>query len=696
MNMATENIQGSDLHVNMSVAGMEKAYLSVRSAPGLVIFVHGVNSDGEWYEAAEQGLCAGLNARLGLNDAHDPSCQLSPVQYRPELHADGRMLNRELTGKNFIASEGFSPVIRFRWGYKAAGKDGTEGSEDEKEVYKSKIYLNELDAWGGGPFQNGTSALPYMWGLGLDDRVFWWLYANMFPVEGREVFASPPRAYFAHAAHRLKELIKTIRSKQPDCPLTVVCHSQGNMVTLAAALLGEREGAIADTYVLCNPPYSLESLGLDKTVNDSSKSAVGQFGSVTTLARKQTFKIFLDVVRKRAGASQSLDDINKWLEFKDPKTGKLVFQLGGFPTRPLAPYLDPTPGVDRDNRGRVFLYCNPHDQVIGVKPVEGIGWKGLSEEQLGEIGAEGVFHQRVWAQAGGNQTPPFKVGCKDWTERSYEYIAHNHVPKHFWNPPAPAMKYTLSLNEEQGAVSKIVTVVAAPLIWLVTHIPGLTFRINADPPKSWNVPITAPVLPQAVTPQASRFGRLGAFDELKDPAKDALADEKKKAKDRPNDAAHAGAYSATGQGDEQSEASLRYEHEARLRSARARGAVSSEDDERKAVALMLKENPNATDHSTILTNPMHSEKVLAYDVAVGWVNSTKITSDDLNQFRRFAHWMMLEEFELNVTLAKQFLPYWDAGFYNELQLHRTYTMEHMAANTRIVDERERSLLGHIK
>ncbi|MBB5366527.1 MULTISPECIES: hypothetical protein [unclassified Janthinobacterium] len=36
--------------------------------PGIIIFVHGVNSDGEWYEQAEQGLCAGLNTRLKRRD----------------------------------------------------------------------------------------------------------------------------------------------------------------------------------------------------------------------------------------------------------------------------------------------------------------------------------------------------------------------------------------------------------------------------------------------------------------------------------------------------------------------------------------------------------------------------------------------------------------------------------------------------
>ena len=32
----------------------------------VVIFVHGVNSDGEWYDAAEQGLCEGPQRPAGL------------------------------------------------------------------------------------------------------------------------------------------------------------------------------------------------------------------------------------------------------------------------------------------------------------------------------------------------------------------------------------------------------------------------------------------------------------------------------------------------------------------------------------------------------------------------------------------------------------------------------------------------------
>ena len=36
--------------------------------PGLIIFVHGVNSEGEWYNDAEEALCQGLNRRLGQDD----------------------------------------------------------------------------------------------------------------------------------------------------------------------------------------------------------------------------------------------------------------------------------------------------------------------------------------------------------------------------------------------------------------------------------------------------------------------------------------------------------------------------------------------------------------------------------------------------------------------------------------------------
>lgn len=45
--------------------------------PGIIIFVHGVNSEGEWYEDAEKHLCEGLNKRLNLPEKF----KLTPNEY---------------------------------------------------------------------------------------------------------------------------------------------------------------------------------------------------------------------------------------------------------------------------------------------------------------------------------------------------------------------------------------------------------------------------------------------------------------------------------------------------------------------------------------------------------------------------------------------------------------------------------------
>ena len=686
----------------MSVEPVHKADVYAEHLPGIVIFVHGVNSDGEWYDAAEEGLIAGLNKRLGLDQAR-VGATLEKVTYRRELFPNGSM-NRTLDGKTFISSSGCSPVIRFRWGYKAAGKDETYKTEDEAAAYKTKIYLNSEDAWGGGPFQNGTTALSYMWGNGLDDRVFWWLYLNMFAVEGRDIYACPPRTYFAHAAHRLKELIKAIRDKQADCPITVVCHSQGNMITLAAALLGRKESALADTYVLCNPPYSLESIPLEQMdpLGSTDKTSFGQFGSVTTKARQETFVRFLAAVEERAASSQTLELINGYLGFVHPGTKQSVFKLAEFPSE-AERKKTPATGVDRDNRGRVFLYCNPHDQVIGVKPVQGIGWRGISNPQLDELqsfGGTRNLHQRVWATPGGNQSPLFRVGSPEWSGVPYRYLEHNHTPKQFWDPAPPAMRFTLSSLEPdptRGRLSWIATVMFAPVIYIVTHV--LNLRINGNPPKDWSVTISAPALSEPVEPSSKRYGKIGRFDEQKDAAVDALAPAG--SSENANDDRYGGAYRRGGQGDADTEASLRYEHAARLELERARAAQRrrphTEEDDRAAIERMLKEHPNATDHSTILTNPAHAQGVLAYDVAIGWVNPSKITATDMSTFRQFAHWMYMETANDRLPVIDDFMEYWRRGFYEEHPVQFFYDMVHMNSQAPdIQDEREQSLFGRTR
>ncbi|WP_374242174.1 hypothetical protein, partial [Zoogloea sp.] len=137
--------------------------------PGVVIFVHGVNSDGEWYDAAEQGLCEGLNARLARQEAQlafkgDDTGRLIPCAYTPELDPEGFLAPRR-SADNFIQPQAhWSPVIRFRWGYKATKRDVKD--------FGDSVFLNEDDYWGGGPFANGCSALADLWTDGLNDRLF--------------------------------------------------------------------------------------------------------------------------------------------------------------------------------------------------------------------------------------------------------------------------------------------------------------------------------------------------------------------------------------------------------------------------------------------------------------------------------------------------------------------------------------------
>jgi hypothetical protein len=41
---------------------------------------------------------------------------------------------------------------------------------------------------------------------------------------------------------------------------------------------------------------------------------------------------------------------------------------------------------ERDNHGRFYVYFNPHDRVVGASPLQGIGWQGLDDQLLTELG----------------------------------------------------------------------------------------------------------------------------------------------------------------------------------------------------------------------------------------------------------------------------------------------------------------------
>ncbi|MBB5610323.1 MULTISPECIES: DUF3274 domain-containing protein [unclassified Janthinobacterium] len=141
----------------------------------------------------------------------------------------------------------------------------------------------------------------------------------------------------------------------------------------------------------------------------------------------------------------------------------------------------------------------------------------------------------------------------------------------------------------------------------------------------------------------------------------------------------------TPEGDRHTEAGLRYEDHARLRMKARRenlypkGAkVGMEDDLSTATPEFLQWrkqeiqqqliatcDTHATDHSTILTNPMHAERVLAYDVAVG---VSHISEKAMRNLRVIADWRLLKELEKNGNPNRIFHEYFKLGLFKKMPL----------------------------
>ncbi len=607
--------------------------------PGVVIFVHGVNSDGEWFEATERGLCAGLNARLARKKEQlaypgPAGGELTPNDYLEELDDEG-FLSRDRDANTFVTDRpAWSPVLRFRWGYKADPETAQTVGRD--------IWLNESDYWGGGPFANGCSALPDLWGEGVDPNLFLWYSAqDINPEPGREVYACPPRHYYALAAWRLAELVALIRKKQADLPITIVCHSQGNMIGLAAAFYGGKIGNV---------------------------NAAGERGRVTGPARFATLANFVKLIAARRGTDQDLATVIRLSENRCPRDGSTGYDVED----------------DRGRyarHGRVTVYCNPHDRVISTLTVQGIGWRGIGINELPRVDTTGALVQRVWAE-----------GLPVGTKAEFAY----HRSDRFWNPPSRRASYSLvrAWDAAPDSARRLMSLVTTPVSWLAIKIVGIFggAAINADPPADWKVPVDAPALPELHLPHAERLGvtstqfdqgvdpdtdRLRACDEV--PTDDGEASDDPYARLRGTTRSNGDARDADAR--RADEAQLKYEHRARLRMHDRRRDDRGERGEagnagrpgpdgtarawspwaRDKVSSFLKESvdQHATDHSTIMCCALNAEKVLAYDIPVG---ASFLTADDWRDLRIAADWQLWDDLEDDNPL-KRFGQYFKSGLW---------------------------------
>lgn len=329
--------------------------------PGVIIFVHGVNSEGEWYEFAEQGLCDGLNERLGLTG----SARLEPNKYTTT--ENGKRVPRYIKS----GDAGRSPIIHFYWGYRAA--DG-----HEKDWRVALQDMNGFDFWspacpasqgpwfwGGGPFQNGTNNLQQLWSEAGFKRHMLGFDAQTLNTEAdRQLRDGPPRTYYAYAAQRLANLIDKIRNHSGRDTVSLMSHSQGTMIAMAATALCKTRAP--DALFVMNSPFAMDDKITDALQSHGDRptpdARVNTFRNIANRI-KQDRRVFTEeqMQQMHVGATH---DLNLW--------------------RPDVRLRCGTP--ERDNHGRLYVYFTPHDRVMGAMPLQSIGWQGIDDTLLEELG----------------------------------------------------------------------------------------------------------------------------------------------------------------------------------------------------------------------------------------------------------------------------------------------------------------------
>ncbi|WP_175760214.1 T6SS effector phospholipase Tle3 domain-containing protein [Burkholderia anthina] len=403
--------------------------------PGIIIFVHGVNSTGEWYDAAEQALCDGLNDRLNRS----ADTKLKANNYIAIDPDTAKPIPRQLDP----AATGHSPVIRFYWGYSAA--PGTERNwripvrNPRGFDIWAPACTNENGPWhwGGGPFQNGTNNLPQLWSYeGFQRHVLRFDMESLNTEADRQLQDAPPRTYYAHAAQRLADLIDRIRDECPRDTVTVMSHSQGTMIALAATALCKTRAP--DAVFVMNSPYALDDKITDALAcgaeRPTPEARINTFRNIANRI-KQDKHVFTEAELKQLQCGAS-EDMDFWRPDNQRKSGV----------------------HERDNHGRLYVYFTPHDRVMGAVPLQSIGWQGVDDELLKELGD--TVKQRMLARG----TP---VGDAPGVKR---FGALPPTPE---DKLVPGAKSTDFWNGNRNIFTPLVK------LWAVPH-PDKTVTINAE------------------------------------------------------------------------------------------------------------------------------------------------------------------------------------------------------------------------
>ena len=422
--------------------------------PCLVIFVHGVNSEGEWYSDAEQHICAGLNDRLGRWGTAvelQPSVRDKDPSYNYSIDHPMKRTRPHFEGGQTAANSDYlvtrSPVIRFYWGFKSRKGDyGRPSAHDYQDTHHPElraypVALDEDDSWGGGPFQNGTSGL---WHMYRKDKGFTQDFQRLNPVTDRYLTESPPRTYYVHAARRLANLVATVRRNSPHETINIVSHSQGTMVSMLATLMLKEQGVRGpEALFVCNSPFSLnEPGGLLECL---------QFGNdyvVTQAARFATLKAVADAVKEAGEHADAFSEANQ--------------QAQCLCTPARAPLLD------REAFGKFYIYANPHDRVMGASLLRSIGWRALTQAEHGRVGASNLrvrmFAENIEAGKGECQYAACAKSFAITKNDDGEEIGKERAE--FWIPPSEKVAGVFGLYSPPEHAEETVYINAPTVPWL--------------------------------------------------------------------------------------------------------------------------------------------------------------------------------------------------------------------------------------
>ncbi|WP_392563927.1 DUF3274 domain-containing protein [Orbus wheelerorum] len=388
--------------------------------PCVVILIHGVNDIGEAFPNLDEGICAGLNQRLGRCDLVKNDWQTTcddPDNFSP---------------RQSIIKEGYSPIIPFYWGYRPVDKEEYKKDqraykarleddsikdpelaydsywiEREVEFFTHEITVKKLncDKFGnwidchfqrnGGPFSDATSCIPDMYGPGMVGATA--EIGKFGSSAGAKVYDNPHRIYLAYAAHRLAKLIGQIRkdTKGQDIPINIVAHSQGTIITMLANLiLAQQETLPADCVILAHSPYAFEP-----TLMENTSKSYGM-GEQSKKGREQTFINFVDIMHRSQGGFRKIkfgtnDMITQGVISHKVADNEVFKQLDGS-SKKYHRLAEDSELFYRNNFGKVYCYSSPNDHVVSLRSVQGMGWQGIPDEIIKRCQFENI-KQRIFS-----------------------------------------------------------------------------------------------------------------------------------------------------------------------------------------------------------------------------------------------------------------------------------------------------------